>query len=71
MKINEAGWDRAIRVALGIVLLLLTVVGPRTLWGLIGFVPLVTGVLGVCPLYRAFGLSTCPRLPHDEGHAPS
>lgn len=60
MSKNEAGWDRAIRVALGLGLLSLTVVGPQTPYGLLGLVPLVTGLWGFCPLYRVFGLSTCP-----------
>lgn len=61
MKKNEAGWDRVIRVALGLGVLSLTVVGPQTLWGLVGLVPLVTGIWGFCPLYRVCGLSSCPR----------
>lgn len=60
MKKNEAGWDRIFRIVVGIGLLSLTVVGPRTLLGLLGIVPLVTGVVGFCPLYRVFGFSTCP-----------
>jgi hypothetical protein len=60
MKVNEASWDRALRVVIGLGLLSLTVVGPRTLWGLVGLVPLLTGVVGFCGLYRVFGLSTCP-----------
>lgn len=59
MKKNEAGWDRAARIALGIGLLSLTVVGPQTWLGLFGLVPLVTGLSGFCPLYRACGSSTC------------
>ena len=55
---NESGWDRWIRVVLGLGLLSLAVVGHRTLLGLLGIVPLVTGVWGFCPLYRAFGVST-------------
>jgi hypothetical protein len=55
---NESGWDRLVRVALGLGLLSVAVIGPRTLWGLLGFVPLVTGVWGFCPLYRALGVST-------------
>lgn len=58
--INEANWDRALRVLLGVVLLSLTVVGPKTPWGWLGLVPLGTGVWGFCPIYRAFGISTCP-----------
>jgi len=60
MQINEATWDRAARVALGLALLSLTLVGPHTLWGLVGLVPLVTGAFGFCPLYRLAGISTCP-----------
>ena len=60
MKINEAGWDRALRVVIGLALLSLTVVGPRTPWGLVGLVPLLTGVVGFCGLYRLLGVSTCP-----------
>lgn len=57
---NEGTIDRVIRVVAGIALLALTVVGPKTLWGLVGIVPLATGLLGTCPLYSIVGLSTCP-----------
>ncbi len=57
---NEHSIDRGIRVALGLALLALTVVGPQTLWGLVGLVPLATGLIGSCPLYTLFGFSTCP-----------
>lgn len=60
MQINEATWDRAARVALGLALLSLTLIGPRTLWGLVGLVPLITGAIGFCPIYRLAGMSTCP-----------
>lgn len=61
MKTNEAGWDRVARVVLGLALLSLTVVGPKSLWGLIGLVPLFTGAVGFCPLYRVFNFSTAPK----------
>jgi hypothetical protein len=57
---NEGTIDRAIRVVIGIALLSLTVLGPRSMWGLVGLVPLATGILGFCPLYRIVGISTCP-----------
>ena len=60
MEKNEPGWDRWLRVLLGLGLLSLTVVGPQTWWGLVGLVPLVTGLWGFCPLYRACGLNTYP-----------
>ncbi len=57
---NEGNLDRALRIILGVVLLSLVFIGPKTLWGLIGIVPLATGLMGHCPLYRVVGLSTCP-----------
>lgn len=57
---NEGSLDRGIRVALGLGLLSLVVIGPQTLWGLVGIVPLVTGLLGSCPIYTMLGMSTCP-----------
>ena len=61
--VNEAGWDRVLRVILGIVLLYLgwadIVTGN---WGMVlrilGFLPLVTGLVGWCPAYRVFGFAT-------------
>lgn len=60
MSRNAAGWDRAIRIVLGAVLLSLYFVGPHTPWGLIGLIPLGTGLVGYCPLYQLFGVKTCP-----------
>ncbi len=57
---NEGVLDRVIRVVVGLALLSLLVVGPKTLWGLVGLVPLITGLVGFCPIYKVFGLSTCP-----------
>ncbi|MDP2269958.1 MAG: DUF2892 domain-containing protein [Archangium sp.] len=41
-------------------MLSLTVVGPQTLWGLLGLILVVTGAAGSCPIYRMLGISTCP-----------
>ena len=60
LSINEGKTDRAIRVVVGIALLSLTVVGPKTLWGYIGLIPLITGLVGTCPLYMVLGIRTCP-----------
>lgn len=60
MKTNAGMVDRVIRVIVGVVLLALVFVGPQTVWGWIGIIPLVTGLIGFCPLYKIFGLSTCP-----------
>ncbi|MCC7382018.1 MAG: DUF2892 domain-containing protein [Deltaproteobacteria bacterium] len=57
---NEHNIERGARVALGMALLTLTFAGPATPWGLIGIVPLLTGLLGSCPIYTLLGVSTCP-----------
>lgn len=57
---NEHRVERAIRIVVGILLLSLVLVGPKTLWGLFGLLPLITGLVGSCPAYTLFGLSTCP-----------
>lgn len=59
MTRNEGTADRALRVIAGLVLLSLVFIGPQTLWGLIGIVPLATGLIGNCPLYSVLGINTC------------
>lgn len=55
---NVATWDRALRVVLGIVVLSLIFWGPKSLWGLVGVVLVVTGLAGWCPLYALLGIKT-------------
>jgi DUF2892 family protein len=57
---NEGTVDRVLRVAFGIALLSLVFVGPKTMWGLFGVMPLLTGLAGTCPLYTVLGIRTCP-----------
>ena len=59
-KTNVGTIDRALRIIVGIVLLALVFVGPKTMWGLIGIIPLATGLLKTCPAYSLLGMSTCP-----------
>lgn len=56
---NVGSLDRALRVVAGIVLLGMVFYGPETVWGWVGIIPLVTGLIGNCPAYAIFGLSTC------------
>lgn len=56
---NEGTVDRGLRVVVGLVLIGIALSG-RGAWGYIGVLPLVTGLVGTCPLYSLFGLSTCP-----------
>lgn len=61
MKANEGTADRVIRTLVGLALLSLIalVEGPARWLGLVGLVPLLTGLLGYCPVYSLLGLSTC------------
>ncbi len=60
MKINEGTIDRALRVVVGLILIGLAATGTVGVWGWIGVLPLVTGIVGFCPAYAIFGISTCP-----------
>ena len=59
MTRNEGSLDRVARVALGIVLLVMALRGLYTPWTWIGVVPLLTGLVGTCPLYSVLGINTC------------
>ena len=56
---NEGMVDRALRVILGIVLIVMALRGMYTPWTWIGVVPVITGLLGSCPLYSVLGINTC------------
>ena len=56
--LNEGKVDRVVRVLLGLALLGMVFVGPQTWLGWLGVVPLVTGLVGFCPLYRLLGIRT-------------
>lgn len=61
MKTNVGTFDRVIRIVLGLALLGLFATGTIGAWGLIGLVPLATGMLGYCPAYHVLGIHTCAR----------
>lgn len=60
---NVGSIDRILRIVVGLALLagffLNADASLRWLY-LIGIVPLATGLMSTCPLYRLFGFSTCP-----------
>jgi len=58
-KTNEGTIDRVLRVLVGLALIAIVFVGPKTPWGWIGLVPLLTGLVGTCPLYTILGIRTC------------
>lgn len=56
MKKNVGTLDRGLRIIGGIALLSLAANG--SMWGLVGIVPLLTGILGWCPPYQMLGINT-------------
>ena len=59
MNRNEGTIDRALRIFVGLVLVAVVFIGPKSSWaGVVGLVLLITGFFGYCPIYRVFGLRT-------------
>ncbi len=59
MQANVGGIDRVVRIAVGAILIGLAATGTVGVWGYIGVVPLLTGLIGWCPAYLPFGFKTC------------
>ena len=59
MTRNEGTVDRVLRAVAGAALLGLMATGVIGAWGWIGVVPLLTAVVGWCPVYRILGIETC------------
>ena len=58
MKCNVGGTDRIIRIILGVVIILAGFYF-KSWWGVVGILPIVTGLIRFCPAYVPFGFSTC------------
>lgn len=68
LKRNVGGWDRAVRVILGLALLAFVITGDlQGVWGVIAFlvgsVALITGVIRYCPVNRMLGVNSCAAEP--------
>lgn len=59
MENNTGTMDRVIRIILGIVILAAGFYF-ESLWGLVAVIPLISGLVGFCPVYGVLGISTCP-----------
>ena len=59
MKTNIGNIERILRIVIGLALVAATAMGQLPVWGYIGIVPLATGLMGWCPPYAIFGISTC------------
>lgn len=58
MKMNVGGIDKIARITLGAVFVGLTVADVIGVWGWVGIVPLVTGLINWCPMYSLIGADT-------------
>jgi hypothetical protein len=61
---NVGNLDRVLRVAIGLLLIVLALTGTIGVWGYIGIVPLATGLVRFYPLYKLLGVDTCPKVGH-------
>ncbi len=59
LPLNQHPVERVLRLVIGIALLSLIFVGPQSWWGLLGLIPLATGLIGSCPLYTVTHFKTC------------
>jgi hypothetical protein len=59
MTKNIGRTERIIRIIIGIVIISMAFIGPESPWAFLGLIPLLTGLIGWCPPYAAFGISTC------------
>ena len=58
MKANVGTIDRTLRIVVGLALIGLAVAGTIGWWGYLGVVPLLTGIVRVCPAYAIFGFNS-------------
>lgn len=63
MMKNVCGIEKILRIVVGLVLIALVFVGPKTPWGWIGIILLATGLIGWCPISRLVGINTCSAAP--------
>jgi hypothetical protein len=59
MNVNVGSMDRALRIVVGLGLVVLAAAGIVGPWGYIGILVLVTGIVRVCPAYSIIGMNTC------------
>jgi len=57
---NVGRLDQIIRIVIGVLFITLAYTGVIGVWGYVGIVPLLTGLMRWCPLYLMLGLQTCP-----------
>lgn len=59
LKMNIGTVDRLVRILAGAGLIALAATGTIGVWGYVGVIPLLTGLLRTCPVYSLLGVNTC------------
>jgi hypothetical protein len=59
LEVVPGGVERAVRTLVGLGIISLAFVGPKTPWAYLGIVPVLTGLIGWCSPYAIVGFSTC------------
>ncbi|WP_201564858.1 DUF2892 domain-containing protein [Psychrobacter sp. CMS30] len=60
MEINVGSTERLLRIIVGVVIIGLGLYF-QSWWGVVGLIPLLTGLFRFCPLYKMLGMNTCKR----------
>lgn len=60
MEINVGSTERLLRIIVGVVIIGLGLY-LQSWWGVVGIIPLLTGLFRFCPLYKMLGMNTCKR----------
>ena len=66
MKTNVGGIDKIIRIIVGLAIIIYVGLVLHSWFGLIGIIPLMTGLFSRCGLYYPFGVSTCKKESEPE-----
>lgn len=56
---NVGTLDRTVRIVGGLALVIAAATGSLSAWAWIGVIPILTGLIGTCPLYSILGIKTC------------
>ncbi|ALR90673.1 MULTISPECIES: YgaP family membrane protein [Clostridium] len=58
MKCNVGRTEQIIRIAIGVSIIIIGLYF-RNWWGIIGLIPIITGLIRYCPISDILGISTC------------
>jgi hypothetical protein len=61
MNVNEGMTDKVIRIVIGLAIIIVVGFVMKSWFGLIGIVPLATGLASRCPMYTLLGINTCKK----------